>query len=42
MNQSQWILNTGQQTAIHLSLQPLALNSFVKSYNHQEGIKQSN
>ena len=32
MNQSQWILNTGQQTAIHLSLQPLALNSFVNSY----------
>jgi len=32
MKQPQWKLNAEQQTATHLSVQPLVLNSFVKSY----------
>jgi len=32
MNRPQWVLNPVQYTAKHLSTDPLALNSFVKSY----------
>jgi FAD:protein FMN transferase len=32
MHQPQWCLNPGEHTAIHLSHEPLALNSFVKGY----------
>jgi len=32
MNQPQWRLNFENHTAIHLTAQPLVLNSFVKSY----------
>jgi len=32
MAQPQWRLNAGRRTAMHLSNQPLVLNSFVKSY----------